>query len=69
MKANLIINLKRQLNEKQNLLNMREEELNNLKNNTKVIKFQELENKYFYTSSEFGILNEKFNFLKSAYGE
>jgi uncharacterized protein YydD (DUF2326 family) len=57
------------LNEKQNLLNLKEEELDNLKANSKVTKFQDLENKYYYTSSEFSLLNEKFNFLKNAYGE
>ncbi len=55
--------------EKTNLLNLREEEIFNLKNNTKVSKFQDMENKYYYTTSEFTILNEKFNFLKNAYGE
>jgi hypothetical protein len=65
----LIINLKRQLFEKQNLLNMKEDEISSLRNNSKVTKFQELENKYYYTSSEFNVLNEKFTFLKSAYGE
>jgi hypothetical protein len=51
------------------LLNMKEEELNNLKNNSKVSKFHELENKLYHYSGEYNMLSEKFNYLRNAYGE
>ena len=48
---------------------MKEEELNNLKNNSKVSKFHELENKLYQYSGEYNVLSEKFNYLRNAYGE
>ncbi len=63
------MSLKKQICDYRILLNTRDEEINNLKTNSKVSKYHDLEIKYSSMNEEFNSLSEKYSFLKGLYSE
>lgn len=61
--------MKKQLFDYKVLINNKDDEINNLKINSKVSKYYELEIKFNSTTEEFNELSEKYNSLKGLYGE
>lgn len=67
--AHIINTLRRQIQEYKNLLNYKEEELEMLKNSSKVAKFSELDSKFKNTMEEMNGLMERFTSLRANFNE
>ena len=65
----MINNLKKQVNHFKQILKSKDDELSNLKTNSKVAKYQIIENEYKIKNEECFILRENFCNLKEAYDE
>lgn len=65
----MINSLKKQVNHFKVILKSKDEELTNLKTNSKVAKYQIIENEYKIKSEECFIMRENFGNLKEAYDE
>jgi hypothetical protein len=65
----MINSLRRQLSEQKVQIVAKDEEISNLKNNSKCAKYSELEIKFQSAIEEYTLLTEKFNYLKNIYSE
>ena len=65
----MVISLKKQICDYRILLNTKDEEIANLKNNGKVSKFHDLETRFKSLNEEFNNMNEKYTYLKALYSE
>jgi hypothetical protein len=65
----MINSLRKQLNEQKIQIAAKDEEIANLRNNSKCAKYSELDQKFQNALEEYTLLTEKFNYLKNIYTE